>query len=756
MKLPPFSSLLGVFALGSVVATAAAAAESSQGDAKPTTFDGIEVPPLLQLTPKNFDDYLKKTKPSCSQHLIVSPYCHHCKRFAPAFQTTYEFYYTEKDESKPGVKFSDIYDMQFAEINCVAYFDLCHKLGIESYPTTILFADGEKSNTIRGVKNVTILSRAIEAALDKAHPAVRPTKLLLPKDGDTARPRTEADADAILDKNADREKGEKKQADKAKADAEKKAKTAKDANSSPSEKVVAAKDVAAKDATAKNAPAAGAKEHNPSHTGSASSASHRGPSPSTPNPNTNPSGTSVPLTAETFQTLVTMTQEPWFIKFYAPWCHHCKAMAASWEQLAKEMQGRLNVGEVNCEKETRLCKDVRLQGYPTILFFRGGERVEYDGLRGLGDFVQYAEKALDIVGGVRDVDAAAFKALEEQEEVIFLYFYDFATTTEDFLALERLPLSLIGRAKLVKTDDPALYERFKITTWPRLLVSREGRPTYYAPLTPHEMRDAHRVLRWMKSVWLPIVPELTATNAREIMDGKLVVLGILKRADTEAFASATREMKSAASEWMDKQLQLFQLERQELRDAKQLRIEEAEDRNDQRALRAAKSIRVNMDRADKKEVAFAWVDGVFWQRWVRTTYGIDVKDGERVIINDEDNRRYWDTTITGNPILPSRTSILETLNKVTVSPAKIKPKLTISSIEKLFFDIRATFSEHPFLSIGCVLGLSLGAASWLRGRVRRGRGHFRLEDSNGGGGGGMKEYKLPILGSGLNANGKVD
>jgi hypothetical protein len=28
---------------------------------------------------------------------------------------------------------------------------------------------------------------------------------------------------------------------------------------------------------------------------------------------------------------------------------------------------------------------------------------------------------------------------------------------------------------------------------------------------------------------------------------------------------------------------------------------------------------------------------VFWERWIRQTYGIDVsKDGEKVIINDED------------------------------------------------------------------------------------------------------------------------
>jgi len=355
-----------------------------------------------------------------------------------------------------------------------------------------------------------------------------------------------------------------------------------------------------------------------------------------PEKTANPYGKSIPLTAEEFQRVVTTTHDPWFVKFYAPWCHHCQAMAPSWQGMARDMRNRLNIGEVNCEVEKRLCRDVKVRGYPTMLFFRAGERIEYDGLRGLGDLISFANKAAQAGEGIKDVDAAQFEKMEETEEVIFLYFYDHATTTEDFAALERLLLSLIGHAKLVKTNDPQLYKRYKISTWPRLLVSRDGKPTYYTPFAPKDMRDFRKVLGWMESVWQPIVPELTASNAREIMDGKLVVLGILSRDRADEFVIAKREIKNAALEWIDKQTQAFQLERQELRDAKQLRIEEAEDRNDQRALRAAKSIRINMDDVERKEVGFAWVDGVFWERWIRTTYGINVKDGERVVINDED------------------------------------------------------------------------------------------------------------------------
>ncbi|KAI1308094.1 thioredoxin-like protein [Xylaria venustula] len=695
MRLTTLALLLGAVTSG--IAQAIGADTTDDPEKENTYFDGKRVPPLLELTADNFEKEVQASK-----FLVVkyfNPYCPHCQLFEPTYQTLYEFYYTETvsdaDSSSP-VPFEKAYDIRFGVLDCLADGDLCTKHDITAYPRTVLYKNGERLDYVGGAKPMKTVSDMIEKALEKEKPGTRPKELLLPEPEADGRPDpTEARA-------TDEDEEEEKEKDT----------------------------TASKTTTTENTDVEKTKPAKPSVT-------------------PNKEGTSVPLTAESFQNLVTMTQEPWFIKLYAPWCHHCQAMAPNWQQMAKEMKGKLNVGEVNCDVESRLCKDVRVKGYPTILFFKGGERVEYDGLRGFGDLLHYAEKALDICEGIKDVDAASFAELEKKEEVIFVYFYDHATASEDFLALERLPLSLIGRAKLVKTNDPELYERFKITTWPRLLVSREGRPTYYTPLTPREMRDTHMVLSWMKSVWLPIVPELTASNAREIMDGKMVVLGILNRENKDSFTGALHEMKEAANDWMDKQIQAFQLERQNLRDAKQLRLEEAEDRGDQRGVRAAKNIRINMDWSDRKEVAFAWVDGTFWQRWIRTTYGIDTKDGDRVIINDEDNRRYWDQTINGYNIVPSRVSILETLSKVTSNPPTIKPKLTISSIEKVFFDIKMNFIEHPYLTLGCIAGIAFGVISWYRGSQRRNRLPFGLEESLP-----IRELKDGLLGN--TANGKND
>jgi len=452
-------------------------------------------------------------------------------------------------------------------------------------------------------------------------------------------------------------------------------------------------------------------------------------------------GRSVALDADVFTRQVLTTGDMWFIKLYAPWCGHCQAMAPAWAELGREMRGVLNVGEVNCEVEKRLCKDLRVAGYPTIVFFKNGERVEYEGLRGLGDLVSYARKAVE--SDVKEIDDAAFKELERsgEMEVAFVYFYDQATTSEDFAALERLTLELIGHAPLFKTNDELMASRFHLYNRPRLIVVRDGRPSYYTPFSPHELRDQKKVLDWMRSVWLPILPELSAVNSHQIMNNRLVVLGILSREKGE-FSLAKKELKEAAIDFMEMRQEEEQTERKRLRDQKQIRIDEAEDRGDDRALSAAKHMKINVP--ERKEVGFAWVDGVFWERWVRSTYGVSVnKDGARIVINDEDNKQYWDNTIDGTHIIASRSRILQTLQEITSKSCSIRAKSTSSSVERVFFVTRNGVHDHPIMAVALLVVGVLAAAMWGRRRMRRKMGgYFRLEGKEIGGLAGRGEGKV--------------
>jgi thiol-disulfide isomerase/thioredoxin len=107
-----------------------------------------------------------------------------------------------------------------------------------------------------------------------------------------------------------------------------------------------------------------------------------------------------------------------FVDLFAGWCSHCRALAPTWETLAKIMRDaaeddvegdehdeeeskeavKLNVpvfiGKVDCVNNRHLCMNQKITGYPTLRLFVNGEFVmDYRGSRTVMDFVQFLKVA---------------------------------------------------------------------------------------------------------------------------------------------------------------------------------------------------------------------------------------------------------------------------------------------------------------------------------------------------------------------------
>lgn len=114
--------------------------------------------------------------------------------------------------------------------------------------------------------------------------------------------------------------------------------------------------------------------------------------PPPPAPVVNPTGEVLPLDRDLFTT--TLLKGPAFIKFFAPWCGHCKKLAPVWKQLARHMKNKITIAEVNCDDHASLCKSQSIEGYPTLIFFdSNGIKSEYNGGRKLDQLKAFTEKA---------------------------------------------------------------------------------------------------------------------------------------------------------------------------------------------------------------------------------------------------------------------------------------------------------------------------------------------------------------------------
>uniref|UniRef100_A0A8C5I4J9 DnaJ homolog subfamily C member 10 n=1 Tax=Gouania willdenowi TaxID=441366 RepID=A0A8C5I4J9_GOUWI len=83
--------------------------------------------------------------------------------------------------------------------------------------------------------------------------------------------------------------------------------------------------------------------------------------------------------------------EIWFINFYFPRCSHCHQLAPTWREFAKEMDGVIRIGAVNCGDNNHLCRRKGIKSYPSLLIYRAGETPEkYNGDRDKDDLVRFS------------------------------------------------------------------------------------------------------------------------------------------------------------------------------------------------------------------------------------------------------------------------------------------------------------------------------------------------------------------------------
>jgi len=88
-----------------------------------------------------------------------------------------------------------------------------------------------------------------------------------------------------------------------------------------------------------------------------------------------------------------------FVKFFAPWCGHCKMLAPTWDELGVKLHSQTDivVAKVDCtiESNKELCNNEEVEGFPTLLLYKDGARMqEYKGSRSLEDLYEFVSKHL--------------------------------------------------------------------------------------------------------------------------------------------------------------------------------------------------------------------------------------------------------------------------------------------------------------------------------------------------------------------------
>jgi thioredoxin 2 len=103
-------------------------------------------------------------------------------------------------------------------------------------------------------------------------------------------------------------------------------------------------------------------------------------------------GRPVALTDADFDQVVSRSDLPVVVDFWAPWCGPCRQMAPQFEQAAKSLKGRALLVKVNSDDNPRTASRFGIRSIPTLLKLdRGREVARVAGARPAAQIVQFAQ-----------------------------------------------------------------------------------------------------------------------------------------------------------------------------------------------------------------------------------------------------------------------------------------------------------------------------------------------------------------------------
>ncbi|KAK2178973.1 hypothetical protein NP493_521g01093 [Ridgeia piscesae] len=120
----------------------------------------------------------------------------------------------------------------------------------------------------------------------------------------------------------------------------------------------------------------------------------------------------ITLSSSDFEQSVENTDTIWFINFYSPQCSHCHELAPTWREVARELEGVIRIGAVNCEDDWHLCTRQNIHSYPSLVMYP--KREKYFGERTTEKLVKYSLKQTHV--SVIELTDANFKSTMRSEE----------------------------------------------------------------------------------------------------------------------------------------------------------------------------------------------------------------------------------------------------------------------------------------------------------------------------------------------------
>jgi thioredoxin 1 len=101
------------------------------------------------------------------------------------------------------------------------------------------------------------------------------------------------------------------------------------------------------------------------------------------------------FTDQTFKQQVLEKSGLVVVDFWAPWCGPCRIVSPIIEELAKEYEGKVNIGKLNVDENPQTAGSYSVMSIPTVMLFKNGKPAKsIIGAQGKENYKKVIEEAL--------------------------------------------------------------------------------------------------------------------------------------------------------------------------------------------------------------------------------------------------------------------------------------------------------------------------------------------------------------------------
>ncbi|KAI1295890.1 hypothetical protein EDD11_007698 [Mortierella claussenii] len=381
----------------------------------------------------------------------------------------------------------------------------------------------------------------------------------------------------------------------------------------------------------------------------------------------NPNGQVVVLDVKNYESSLKNGQ-PWLVEYYAPWCGHCKALAPVYEELAKGLKGKINVGKVDCPANEVICRSQKVRGYPTIKLHQHGQATEFSKQRTLESLTAFALGATE--PSVKRITLGDLQDIKKSPEVAFIYLHDDNTSKEITGVIEKQSQIFYEQVAIYSAADPVIARLLSITSSPALVVLKDERQYQF----PGSLSDSRAVQMWIEQVKSSLVPLVTNSNSAAVLNAPgWVVLGLF---DPTHFSTPA---------------------------ARRALVETAH---------AYKKGLASGERSllDGRAIRFATLDATKWTNYIKNVLGVEMLNLPVVIAVNSQNEVFYPTAADGRRVAIEEEALLQYV--ADLEAGQLEERSMLSYAQKTFRRISGNVSSvfgfvgnHPFLSM--IMGTTL-------------------------------------------------